>query len=169
MDELHQQTVNLLSFQNLPKEQYDAQVAFNMLPTLGEAAKVQLAEAEARVRKHYELIGGGGLPALELQVVQAPVFHGYVASMLVEVGAAATVEEIEKVLAGESMDVVSEESDPPSNLSAAGQEDVMVKVKAAGAGRFWLWMAADNLKLNALNAIACANELRRLRPRGTVQ
>ena len=38
-----------------------------------------------------------------------------------------------------------------------------------GASRFWIWMAADNLKLAALNAIACATELRRLRPSGKVQ
>ena len=35
MDELHQQTVNLLSFQSLPREQYDAQVSFNLLPVAG--------------------------------------------------------------------------------------------------------------------------------------
>ena len=38
-----------------------------------------------------------------------------------------------------------------------------------GRARFWLWLAADNLKLAALNAIACATELRRLRPSGKVQ
>jgi aspartate-semialdehyde dehydrogenase len=32
-----------------------------------------------------------------------------------------------------------------------------------------VWMAADNLKLMALNAIACAIELKRLRPLGKVQ
>jgi aspartate-semialdehyde dehydrogenase len=47
--------------------------------------------------------------------------------------------------------------------SARGDGDV------APSRRFWLWLAADNLKLGALNAIACANELRRLRPRGSVQ
>ena len=46
MDELHQQTVNLLSFQTLPREQYDAQVSFNLLPELGEAAKVKLGVTE---------------------------------------------------------------------------------------------------------------------------
>jgi aspartate-semialdehyde dehydrogenase len=50
----------------------------------------------------------------------------------------------------------------------------MVRVtKDGGDGeqgrRFWLWLAADNLKLSALNSIACAAELRRLRPRGKVQ
>jgi aspartate-semialdehyde dehydrogenase len=174
MDELHQQTVNLLSFQTLPREQYDAQVSFNLLPALGEAAKVKLGATEKRIRNHYAELAGGALPALALQIVQAPVFHGYVASMLVELAKPASVDQVEAALAGEHLDVVSGESDPPSNLSAAGQEDVMVRVsKESSEGelgnRFWLWLAADNLKLAALNAIACASELRRLRPLGKVQ
>jgi aspartate-semialdehyde dehydrogenase len=35
--------------------------------------------------------------------------------------------------------------------------------------RFWLWIVADNLKFAAQNAVACAAELNRLRPRGKVQ
>jgi aspartate-semialdehyde dehydrogenase len=174
MDELHQQTVTLLSFQTLPREQYDAQVAFNVLPSLGDAAKVKLSATEQRIREHYAGLADSLLPELALQVIQAPVFHGYVVSMLVEIDDEATREDIEAALGGEHIDVVSEESDPPSNLSATGQEDVMVRVSGAfgrreRGRRFWLWLAADNLKLAALNAIACGAELRRLRPRGKVQ
>ena len=174
MDELHQQTVNLLSFQTLPKEQYDAQVAFNVLPSLGESAKVSLLTTEERIVRHYGQCGQGVLPALDLELIQAPVFHGYVASVLVELEEETTAGELEQALAGDAVDVVADESDPPSNLSAAGQEDILVRVRAAagvsGKGRrFWLWLAADNLKLAALNGIACANELRRFRPRGKVQ
>jgi aspartate-semialdehyde dehydrogenase len=174
MDELHQQTVNLLSVQTLPREQYDAQVSFNLLPSLGEASKVKMAETEQRIRSHYAGLADGVLPVLALQLVQAPVFHGYVISMLVELEKPATVEQVEVALAGEHVDVVSGESDPPTNLSASGQEDIMVRVgKESGeeekGTRFWLWLAADNLKLAALNAIACATELRRLRPQGKVQ
>jgi aspartate-semialdehyde dehydrogenase len=94
--------------------------------------------------------------------------------MLVELGKSATVSDVEAALAGEHIDVVSDESDPPSNLSAAGQEDIMVRVRkdsgeAEKGTRFWIWLAADNLKLAALNAITCATELRRLRPLGKVQ
>ena len=174
MDELHQQTVKLLSFQTLPREQYDAQVTFNLLPSLGEAAKVKLWETEQRIRRHYAELADGSLPALALHLIQAPVFHGYVASVMVEFATSVSAGQVEAALAGDHVDVVSEESDPPSNLSAAGQEDVMVRVRSvSGEGqqgtRFWLWLAADNLKLAALNAIACAAELRRLRPQGKVQ
>jgi aspartate-semialdehyde dehydrogenase len=174
MDELHQQTVTLLSFQSLPREQYDAQIAFNLLPSLGEDAKINLQVIEQRIRTHYSKIGVGRLPELSLQVIQAPVFHGYSIAMLIETEETVTSVAVERALAGEHIDIVSDESDPPSNLSATGQKDILVRVSRElseqGQGsRLWLWLAADNLKLTALNAIACAGELRRLRPQGKVQ
>lgn len=174
MDELHQQTVSLLSFQTLPREQFDAQVAFNLLPSLGDAAKVNLAAAKQRIASHCAALSAGVLPRLALQLVQAPVFHGYVESLLVELQRPATTAQVEEALYGEQVELVNPHSDPPSNLSATGQPDVLLQVTADSAGnarsdRFWLWLAADNLKLAALNAIACANELRRLRPHGKVQ
>jgi aspartate-semialdehyde dehydrogenase len=157
MDELHQQTISLLSFQALPKETYDAQVALNLLPVLGEEA-------------HYALLSGGRLPQVSVQLIHAPVFHGYGISLGVELEQAASLEEIEAALTGEHVDVVLGDADAPSNLSTAGEEDIMVRVRAEDSGRrFWIWAAADNLKLSALNAVACALELRRLRPQGTVQ
>jgi aspartate-semialdehyde dehydrogenase len=171
MDELHQQTVSLLSFQALPREQFDAQVAFNLVPGLGDAAKVRLDSVKERIARHYLQLGAGKLPVLTLQVVQVPVFHGYVVAALVDLKDAATVEQVEAALFGEHVDVVAAESDAPSNLSAAGQRDVLVRVSAGDpeGTRFWVWMAADNLKLASLNAAECAKELRRLRPLGPVQ
>ncbi|HEY4382702.1 MAG TPA: Asd/ArgC dimerization domain-containing protein [Acidobacteriaceae bacterium] len=174
MDELHQQTVSLLSFQSLPREQFDAQVAFNLLPSLGEAAKFKLASTRDRIVAQCAMLSAGGLPAIAVQLIQAPVFHGYAASVLVELEGASAIEAMELAALGEHVDIVGAESDPPSNLSAAGQKDVLVRISAtSGTGgatnRFWLWLAADNLKMAALNAIACASELGRLRPHGKVQ
>lgn len=174
MDELHQQTVSLLSFQSLPREQYDAQVAFNMLPTLGSASKVDLNAIGARIREHYLAIAGPEAAGLFVQVVHAPVFHGYTAAAFLELENPATVRDVEAAVQGDRVDLVGGESDPPSNLSAAGQDDMLMRVRSADAKgepgtRFWLWMAADNLKLPAANAIACANELTRMRPHGSVQ
>src|SRR5882757_2440391 len=42
MDELHQQTVNLLSFQPLPKDLFDEQVAFNMVQRYGQKSQLSL-------------------------------------------------------------------------------------------------------------------------------
>lgn len=173
MDELHQQTVSLLSFHDLPREQYDAQVAFNLLPALGEEAKVAFADVQPGIERHYAALSGGSLPPLDLQVIYAPVFHGHTASVLVELRVPATVADVEAALAGKHIEVVTDESDPPSNLSASGQRSVLARVRTAtgqsGGRRFWLWLATDNLKLAAANAIACAIELRRFQPQGKVQ
>lgn len=174
MDEMHQQTVSLLSFQDLPREQYDAQVAFNLLPALGQAAKIDLKVTEERILKQYKAVANGALPTLSLQVVQAPVFHGYAASVYVETKQAVSILQLEAALEGEHIDIVTNGSEAPSNLSAAGQEEIMVRVTNASeeeekGTRFWLWLAADNLKLAAIHAIACAGELGRLRPSGKVQ
>jgi len=71
---------------------------------------------------------------------------------------------------------VLEDTDSPSNLAATGQNDVLVRLRpeqlarnSTQASRLWLWAAADNLRLNAQNAVECALDLRRLRPQGTVQ
>jgi aspartate-semialdehyde dehydrogenase len=178
MDELHQQTVALLSFQPLPKDVYDAQAAFNIAPAMGAEAKVKLAETEQRIRRHYAALTGGALPAPALQLAHAASFHGSIASILVELEAPVSEEQMTVALDGEHVDVLLDENDPPSNLSVAGQQNIQVRVRMEppaaepGSGRstqYWLWIAADNLKLAALNAIACGAELARLRPQGKVQ
>lgn len=174
IDELHQQTVGLLSFQNLPKELYDTQVAFNVVPVLGEAAKINLAASEAAVRRHYALLAGEALPPVAIQLLHAPVFHGHGVSLAVELDQPVLLEHVEAALGGEHVDVVMGDADSPNNLSSAGQGDVMVRARTDNnedteTSRFWIWASLDNLKFGALNALACALELRKLRPLGKVQ
>jgi aspartate-semialdehyde dehydrogenase len=176
MDELHQQTVNLLSFQNLPREQYDAQVAYNLVSGVGESAKVNLADVDTRVRRHYAALAKNRLPELALQLVQAPVFHGYTFSIAVELERPVEISALEDALGGDHLDLVLEDTDSPSNLAATGQDDVLVRIRpehgernSTQVSRLWLWAASDNLRMNAQNAVACAMDLRRLRPAGTVQ
>jgi aspartate-semialdehyde dehydrogenase len=177
MDELHQQTVSLLSFQGMPRAIYDAQAAYNLLSGLGESAAVNLSAVEARIRRHYEALGEGRWPALALQVIHAPVFHGHTFSIAVELERAVEISSLEEVLGGEHVDLVLEDTDSPSNLAATGQNDVLVRLRPEFGGsrntneasRLWIWAASDNLRLHAQNALACALDLRRLRPAGTVQ
>jgi aspartate-semialdehyde dehydrogenase len=176
MDELHQQTVSLLSFQSMPREVYDAQAAYNLLSGLGESAKVNLSSIEARIRRHYETLTGGRGPHLALQVIHAPVFHGHTFAIAVELERPVEIAAIEEALSGEHVDLILEETDSPSNLAATGQNDVLVRIRPepgernpAQISRLWLWAASDNLRIDAQNAVACAMDLRRLRPQGTVQ
>jgi aspartate-semialdehyde dehydrogenase len=159
LDEMHQQTVALLSFQPVPKDVYDAQVAFNLAVEFGADAKVKLAYVAAKVRRDVAAIAGEDVAAaLALQLVQAPVFNGYAASVFVELGDNATQSDVEAALLGGLVSVVDADDDGPSNLSATEQGQLLIRVRADGRG-FWLWIAVDNLKLAAQNAAACASEL----------
>jgi aspartate-semialdehyde dehydrogenase len=176
MDELHQQTVSLLSFQTMPRAIYDAQAAYNLLAGLGESAALSLSTVEARIRRQYLALTGGRGPALAVQVVHAPVFHGFTFSIAVEMERPVETVALEEALGGEHVDLVLEDTDSPSNLAATGQSDILVRLRPEPmlrnsnmASRLWLWAAADNLRLNAQNAVQCALDLRRLRPQGTVQ
>ncbi len=174
LDELHQQTVTLLSFQSIPTQVYDVQVAFNTVGAFGESAKINLAESEARVRRHYALLSGGRLPQLSLQLIHAPVFHGHTFSIAVEYERPVILEQIEATLSAPHVEVIQTDVDAPGNLNSIGDQDISVRVRfdeerVSQSRRLWLWASADNLELSALNAVECAQELRKLRPQGTVQ
>jgi aspartate-semialdehyde dehydrogenase len=174
LDELHQQTVTLLSFQSVPKEVYDVQVAFNTVAAFGEAAKVNLGDSEARIRRHYALISGGRLPQLSLQLIHVPAFHVHTFSIAVEYEQQVALDQIEASLSGYHVEVILGDAEAPSNLNSTGDQGVSVRVRlddqsSSRSRRLWLWASADNLELSALNAVECAQELRRLRPQGKVQ
>jgi aspartate-semialdehyde dehydrogenase len=176
MDELHQQTVSLLSFQSLPRAVYDAQAAYNLLCGMGESSTVSLSAVEARIRRQYEAVTAGRGPALSVQVIHAPVFHGHAFSIYVELERAVETVSLEEALSGEHVELILDDTDSPSNLAATGQNDVLVRLRTEPMGRnsrfssrLWLWAAVDNLRLGSQNAVQCALDLRRLRPQGLVQ
>ena len=171
IDELHHQTVALLSFQSLPKEIYDTQVAFNVVPSFGESK--MLGKSEARIRRHYQLLRGGQLADAGIQLVHVPVFHGVGFSLAVEFDQPLPVERVEAALHGDHIEIAAGDA-PPDSLRSAGQSDVIVQARSqsgtdAATSRFWIWASFDNLKIASLNAVACAMELRKLRPQGEVQ
>ena len=171
MDELHEQTVNLLSFQQLPKKIFDAQVAFNMVRRYGEHSVPALTTVQKRVLKHYQRISGKGVPVPSLLLVQAPIFHGHAFAVHVEFAEATNIEKLEQALAGEHVHISSANEDSPTNVNAAGQNDIQVSIAAdeSQSNSFWLWAASDNLRIAAVTAVECAETMAASRPRGKIQ
>jgi aspartate-semialdehyde dehydrogenase len=171
MDELHQQTVNLLSFQPLPKDIYDAQLAFNMIARYGQKTQPSLDSIEARVLRHYRKIAGDDAPKLSLLLAQAPIFHGYALALSLEMEQPADLRTLLAALAGDHIVIPSSEEDSPSNVSAAGQPDILLSVREdpAQPNSFWLWAAIDNLRISALGAVECAESMTAARPIGKIQ
>ncbi len=171
MDELHQQTVNLLSFQPLPKDVFDAQVAFNMVARYGQKAEPALDSVEARVLRHYRRIAGDDAPQPSVLLLQAPIFHGHAMAVFLEMEQAADAAELSRVLAGDHVSIPGAEEDAPSNVSSAGQADIQVSVKMdpTEPNAVWLWAAADNLRISAVTAVECAESMTAARPTGKIQ
>jgi aspartate-semialdehyde dehydrogenase len=170
MDELHEQTVNLLSFQELPKNVFDTQVAFNMVARYGQRSNLALDAVSQRIRRHYRQIAPGAVqPAL--QVLQAPVFHGHAFSIYLETEKPVAVADLSQALSGEHVVVSGSPEDTPTNVSAAGQEDILVSATADAnlKNGVWLWVTTDNLRLAALAAVECAETMTASRPRGQIQ
>jgi aspartate-semialdehyde dehydrogenase len=172
MDELHQQTVNLLSFQTLPKDVFDAQVAFNMVVRYGPNSKLSLDSLEARVRRHYQKLVGSSAPEPALMVLQPPVFHGHALGIFLDMGQTVDPERLSQALAGDHVTLAGAEEDShPSNVNAAGQGNILVSLKAEASrpNGIWLWAAADNLRVAAITAVECAESMIATRPVGKIQ
>ncbi|HVZ19054.1 MAG TPA: Asd/ArgC dimerization domain-containing protein [Terriglobales bacterium] len=172
LDELHQQTVNILSFQPLPKDVYDAQIAFNVLSSYGGNAQPTLASTEKKIVDHFKSVVHGEIPVPSLMLVQASVFHGHAFSLYLELDKQLSLGEVAQALAGEHLEIVHPpEEEAPSTVSAAGQEAIMVQLRPdlEHKNGLWIWAAADNLRVQALNAIGSAEQLVASRPRGQVQ
>ena len=172
MDELHEQTVNLLSFQELPKNVFDIQVAFNLAARYGQRSDLSLEAVSKRIRRHYRQIAqGAAQPAL--QVLHAPVFHGHAFSVYLEMEKPVVIAEFSEALAGEHVVVSGSPEDTPTSVSAAGQGDILVEiaidVSANRKNGVWLWATTDNLRVAALTAVECAESMTASRPRGQIQ
>jgi aspartate-semialdehyde dehydrogenase len=173
MDELHEQTVKLLSFQPLPKEVFDAQVAFNMLGRYGAAATPGLEAVERRIVDHLRRLLGERSQPLALTLVQAPVFHAHTFSIYIEFDKPASAGDLTQALTGEHILIARSPEEAPSNVNVAGKDDILIAVHRDNSpGQetgFWIWAAVDNLRLAAITATECATALAAVRPHGKVQ
>jgi aspartate-semialdehyde dehydrogenase len=167
VEELQNQTVNLLSFKSLPQAVFDAQLGFNLLARYGEEAPVSLEESELRIERHLATLlnlpgDGESAPLPSLRLIQAPVFHGYSFSAWVEFESNPGLEAIESSLVSSSIEVRGGEFEPPTNVGQAGQSGIAVggiTMDRNDPEACWFWLVADNLRLMAENAVAVAKEL----------
>jgi aspartate-semialdehyde dehydrogenase len=171
MDELHEQTVNLLSFQELPKTVFDTQIAFNLAESYGPNASPTLQSVKQRVLKHYQRIAGPEAVPPSIQLIQAPIFHGHAFSIYLEMEQSVALGDLSQALAGEHVTIARQVEDSPSNVNAAGQEDILVSLTRDEnyPNGVWIWAAADNLRIAAVSAVECAETMTPTRPRGQIQ
>jgi aspartate-semialdehyde dehydrogenase len=161
VEELESQTSSLLSFREIAKPVFDAQVAFNLLSSYGETSKPSLADARSAVARDVASYVSGRAPVPAIQFVQAPVFYGYAFSAYAEL-ASLEIGQLESAFANLGVKVDAPGDAPPSNISVAGEAEIhlaRIEPDPNVANAVWLWGVADNLRLPAVNAVRIAEAL----------
>jgi aspartate-semialdehyde dehydrogenase len=154
VEELAQQTRALLNFQDLPRNLYPKQIAFNLLPVAAGAEDEAAAERELR-----RLLGNPAL-AVNLSAIHVPVFYGYSLAVNLETRDKLTVEQVRALLgAAPGLELPDEAAEgvPTAVTEASGQDAVFVgriSEDRSHAHGLRLWITMDNLrKGSALNAV----------------
>ncbi|MEK7404985.1 MAG: Asd/ArgC dimerization domain-containing protein [Acidobacteriota bacterium] len=164
INELKEQTASLLTFKRVPKRVFDDQLGFNMLARYGSEAPEALEGFESRIERHLAtlLAARGGLVAPSLRLIQAPVFHGHSFSVWAEFDQSPQAAALERALASEEIDVRRAGHEAPTAVGMAGQGGIAagaIQVDRNNPRAAWFWLAADNLRLAAANAVAVARAL----------
>lgn len=164
--ELEDQTAKLLSFKPYGQDVFGMQVAFNLSDRFGESSKVSLKDARAALARDVasylsgiDSAGRGVAPAIEL--LQAPTFHSHGFSAFANFKNSPNKEEIQKALSGAGFSVL-EENEAATNVSAAGADRPLIgriERDQNNERGYWLWGAADGLRVGALNAVAIAENI----------
>ena len=161
LEELHRQTANLFVFQEIPKDTFDSQVAFNLLSSYGENSRPTLREVQERIGNHVRGLLRRRAVQPALRLLQAPIFFGHAFCCFLELADPVPPEEVEEVLNQKPFRVSRDREDQPTVVGVAGSNEIelgAVERDAACEAGYWVWGAMDNVRLAALNAVEIAEE-----------
>jgi aspartate-semialdehyde dehydrogenase len=164
IEELESQTASLLSFREISKAVFDAQVAFNLLAAFGNESKPRLADVRAGIAREAAAFLAGRAAAPAIQLLHAPVFYGYAFSAYADFASAVAPVQLASALANLGVKIAAADDPSPSNVSVAGESEIHlapIEADANVTNSVWLWGAADNLRLASTNAVRIAEDLLR--------
>jgi aspartate-semialdehyde dehydrogenase len=163
MDELMEQTKDLLAFRDIKTEIYPYQIAFNLLPHIGSFTDGGDCSEEVKIAKETrKILNAPGL-RVTATTVRVPVLRCHSEAINVELERPLTANEARAALA--AMPGVVVYDDPmkklyPMPLDAAGKDEVYigrVREDESITNGLNLWVVSDNLRKGAaLNAIQIA-------------
>jgi aspartate-semialdehyde dehydrogenase len=166
IEELEAQTSQLLSFQSIGQPIFDTQVAFNLLDHYGPASREHLQSIRDRIRREVSVASAQSAVSMKvlpsIQVLHAPVFYGYTFVANSELEPGQTHQALVEVLRKSGFSLEIKESSPLGNIIAAGDSVVHLSIPEddpAQPGTWWLWGAADNIRLPAAIAVKLAEKL----------
>lgn len=161
IEELEAQTGQLLSFQPVGKQVFDAQVAYTLLDRFGVSSSHSLSASLEILRREVAAVLPSTAKAPAIQLLHAPVFYGSTVAVCAFLDSQTIAPSLERLCANAGFTVTAADASP-SNVSSAGEIVLQLAPPAADSaapGAFWFWAAADNLRLPAANAVKLAESL----------
>jgi aspartate-semialdehyde dehydrogenase len=157
VDELQEQTVSLLNFQQVEKKVFSGQLAFNIL---SETETETETRTEVRILDQLDLILGKTVPKPAITALQVPVFHSHTFSITVDLLEKPAVEGIWAHLKQNPAFAGDDAVGGPSPVTVVGSEKVHIgRVRFMSAGLYTIFAVADNLRIAASNAIQTAEHI----------
>jgi aspartate-semialdehyde dehydrogenase len=156
VNELQEQTVELLNFQSVDPKVFTGQLAFNLLAEI-ETAR----QTESLIREQLSELLEGSVPA-GIAAVQAPVFHSHACSVFLKFREPVATDQIAACLDGNGVKVHEEGKLSPSPVTVVGSDAVhVVRIMTEPTihGSCFLWIVSDNLRIAANNALQVAESL----------
>ncbi len=166
MDELLQQTTDLLNFKDIKCNVYPHQIAFNVLPHIDKFLENGYTKEEMKMVNETKKIMGDNSIRVTATTVRVPVFRGHSESLNIETERKISPNEVREILAKSSgitvFDAV-EKNVYPLPIDVAGKDDVYVgriRIDESIENGINMWIVSDNLRKGAaLNAVQIAEEL----------
>jgi len=164
IEELETQTSQLLSFQSVGQQIFDAQAAFNLLPRYGAESRQNLHRSLLQTRA--EVSAALDEPALDaniaMNLIHAPVFYGLAFSAWVALERNTGVSALKQLCKDAGFVFVENDAPPPCNVSVAGETCILLgepQPDPACQGSWWFWGVADNLRFPAASGCKLAEWL----------
>ncbi len=164
LDELWSQTISICNQQELSKEAFQHQIAFNCIPQIDVILDDGYTKEEYKIMHESRKILG--LPDLKITAtaVRVPVFFGHAESVFVETERDVAPDAVVKALSARAGIAVHAAIDEyPMQIEIAGQDDIhvgRVRRDPSVPHGLSLWIVADNVRKGAaLNAVQIIEKL----------
>jgi len=166
MDELLQQTTDLLNFREVKCNVYPHQIAFNCLPHIDKFLENGYTKEEMKMVDETKKIMGDDSIGVTATTVRVPVFRCHSESINIETEKKLSANEAREVLSAAPGIVVfdaPEKNVYPLAIQVAGKDETYVgriREDESIHNGLNLWIVADNLRKGAaLNAVQIAEKL----------
>ena len=163
MDELRDQAIKVLRFEDPPTKIFARRLAFDVLPQIGDVTlNGDTTEEEKMINESRKILE---LPNLKVSAmcVRVPTFIGHCVSLNVELEASCNLADVKRTLEEAEGVLLCSDDEWPNASDVVGQDDVWVgrlRMDRSLESGVNLWVAADNLRKGAAsNAVQIAEEL----------